>query len=115
MVDDCIFCKIVKGEIKSEKVWEDEHFIVIPDKFPKSEGHCLIITKKHYKTILDVPSSLGTEIIDIAKSQGLRLIKEKKADGFNLIQNNFSSAGQIVPHLHIHVIPRKNNVKIDLG
>ncbi|MDP1728589.1 MAG: HIT domain-containing protein, partial [archaeon] len=65
--------------------------------------------KKHYETILDMPSSLGSELVDIAKKQGLRLIKEGKAEGFNLFQNNFKSAGQVVLHYHMHVIPRKIN------
>jgi len=106
--DDCIFCRIASGEIKSRKLYEDDNFIVIPDANPVSEGHCLIIPRKHYPTILDLPPSLGTEFISLAKKQGLRLIKEGKASGFNLVQNNFSSAGQVVKHVHFHIIPRKD-------
>lgn len=104
---DCVFCKIVRGEIKNEFIYDSDNFIVVNDIAPATPGHCLIIPKKHYETILDMPSSLGVEIMDIAKKQGLRLIKEGKAEGFNLFQNNFKSAGQVVPHYHLHVIPRK--------
>jgi len=105
--EDCIFCKIIGGEIPCSKIYEDDNFWVMNDAQPLSDGHCLIIPKKHYATILDMPPSLGTELVSLAKKQGLRLIKEKKAEGFNLVQNNFSSAGQFVMHVHFHIIPRK--------
>jgi histidine triad (HIT) family protein len=111
---DCIFCKIVSGEVVSEKIHEDENFIVIPNKFPQADGHCLIIPKRHYETILDMPSSLGGELISLVKKQGLRLIKEKKAEGFNVMQNNFSASGQVIMHLHFHVISRKKDDGVKL-
>lgn len=104
---DCVFCKIIKGEIDADKVVDEENFIVINDANPVAEGHCLIIPKKHYETILDMPSSLGTELVDIAKKNGLRLVKEKLADGFKLVNNNYPAAGQVVPHFHLHIIPHK--------
>ena len=57
MAEDCVFCKIIKGEIKTDKVSDEENFIVINDANPVSEGHCLVIPKKHYATVLDIPSS----------------------------------------------------------
>lgn len=105
--DDCIFCKIVKGEIPCTKVYEDDSFIGILDVKPKAEGHTLIISKKHYRNLLDMPSTLGNEIFSIAKEIALKLIKEGKGEGFNLIVNNESSAGQVVMHTHLHIIPRK--------
>jgi len=107
--EDCIFCKIVSGEIKSEKIYEDDNFFVINDIKPIAKGHCLIITKNHYETILDMPSTLGTELLSLIKKQGLRLIKDSGAEGFNLVENVFSAAGQIVMHVHFHVIPRKKD------
>jgi len=107
--EDCVFCKIANGEIENEKIYEDDNFFIIDDAHPASEGHCLVITKKHYKTILDLPPSLGTELLSLIKEQGLRLIKEGKANGFNLVQNNFKPAGQLVEHVHFHIIPRKTN------
>ncbi|MBM3247296.1 HIT family protein [Candidatus Pacearchaeota archaeon] len=105
--EDCIFCKIALGEIPCDKVYEDDNFIVFNDIKPIAKGHCLVVPKKHYETLLDMPSTLGTEVIDLVKKQGLRLMKEQKAEGFNLVQNVFPAAGQIVMHVHFHVIPRK--------
>lgn len=113
--EDCVFCKITRGEIPSVKIWEDDNFFVINDLHPLSEGHCLVVPKRHYETLLDVPSTFGTEIMDVAKKQGLRLMKDEKAEGFNLVQNNFKAGGQLVPHFHIHIVPRKlnDNVKLE--
>ncbi len=112
---DCIFCKIVSGEIKADKIIDTDNFIVINDAHPISKGHCLIIPKNHYETLLDLPSTLGTELFDLAKKQGLRLVKEQKAEGFNLVQNNFKAAGQLVPHYHLHIIPRKIGDGLKIG
>jgi histidine triad (HIT) family protein len=103
----CLFCDIANGKIKADIVYSDDNFFIMNDAHPATDGHCLIIPKKHYVTILDMPPSLGTELVSLAKKQGIRLIKEGKAEGFNLIQNNFASAGQVVKHVHFHIIPRK--------
>lgn len=115
MNEDCIFCKIVKGEVPSEKVLETERFIVIRDANPKTEGHSLVIPKEHYKTLLDVPDSLMGEFLEIAKETAFKLIKENKAEGFNLIMNNYKVAGQLVPHVHLHVLPRKKGDGFGVG
>lgn len=106
---DCIFCKVVKGEIPSTKTYEDDNFIGILDIHPKAPGHTVIIPKKHFRTIVDMPSSLGNEMLDAIKGVGLKLIKEGKNEvqGFNVFVNNEPVAGQVVMHAHIHVVPRK--------
>lgn len=108
---DCIFCKIERKEIPSEVIYSDDNFFVVNDLHPVSNGHCLIIPKKHYETLFDMPSSLGSELLDLAKKQGFRLIKEKKAEGIKLVNNNFEASGQVVKHFHLHVIPEKKGVK----
>lgn len=105
--DECVFCKIIAGKIPRISPYEDDKFLVLIPLEPIADGHCLIIPKAHYTTLLDMPATLGTELIGIAKQQSLRLIKEKKAEGFNIIQNNFKAGGQEVNHVHFHVIPRK--------
>jgi len=107
MTDNCIFCKIVKGEVDSKKVYVDDNFIGILDISPVSEGHTLIIPKKHYETLLDMPNTLGNELVEAIKKVALDLIKKGKAEGFNIVQSNYSVAQQEVPHLHFHIIPRK--------
>ena len=104
---DCVFCKIIKGEIKSEFLKESKNFAAIKDINPVAPGHALILSKEHYSTLLDVPNKLGNEMLEFAKSISSELLEKKLGDGFNIIMNNFSSAGQLVEHAHAHVIPRK--------
>lgn len=106
-MENCVFCKIARGEIKNDKVLESDNFFVIKDIHPKTSGHSLVIPKKHYKTFLDIPSTLFNEYFQLVKEATLKLMKETGAEGFNLIMNNFSVAGQVVEHAHLHIIPRK--------
>ena len=106
-MNNCVFCKIVKEEIKAEKVGESESFIAIRDAHPAVEGHTLIIPKKHFVTLLDIPNKFGNELLEFEKKISGELMSDKKGDGFNLIMNNLEVAGQVVMHAHIHVIPRK--------
>lgn len=107
MIDDCIFCKIVNGEVNSQLVGESEKFLAILDAHPCVEGHTLIISKKHFETILDVPNNFGSEFLGFVKKISLNLMEKYNADGFNILGNSFKSAGQIVNHFHFHIIPRK--------
>ncbi len=108
MNQDCVFCKISSGKIPVKKIYENSNFFSIPDAKPMIDGHSLIISKRHYENIVDLPSSLGQEFIDCVKNTSMKLIKEKNADGFNILNNNFEAAGQVVHHLHFHIIPRKD-------
>lgn len=114
MEEDCIFCKIVEGKLPSEKVYESENFICIRDKSPFTEGHTLIIPKKHFKTVLDIPNSLGPELLENIKKVSLKLIEEGKGKGFNIIQSNYEVAQQEIPHAHFHIIPRKEDDGVDI-
>lgn len=104
-MEECIFCKIINKEIPAEFLEETDNFIVINDAHPVSDGHCLIIPKKHYKTLFDMPNLYGNEVMHLTKKHGLRLLNEQKGTGIKVVQNNFEAAGQVVPHVHIHVIP----------
>jgi len=107
--EGCIFCKIVRKEIPANIVYEDDNFFAIKDINPKVEGHTLLIPKKHYKTLLDMPSSLGNEMLDALKKITFMLIKENKAEGFNL-----GVVGEDVSHAHIHILPRKKGDRFNL-
>ncbi len=106
MESNCIFCKIIKGEIPSDKILESENFVGILDISPVSKGHALIISKEHYTTVLDMPNELGNELIELVKKRGKEWVSQKEGNGFNLVQSNFESAQQEVPHLHFHLVPR---------
>jgi histidine triad (HIT) family protein len=114
MVDDCIFCKIVKGEIPSEKVYEDDNFIGFLDINPEVKGHTLVIPKKHFKTLLDMPSSLGNEMLEAIKKISLELIDKQKSGGVNVVFNINKIAGQEVDHVHAHILPREKGDGIRL-
>lgn len=100
----CIFCKIVKGEIKSEVVMEDDNFLVIKDINPQVKGHSLLIPKGHYKTIIDMPSTLSIDFMSALKEATIKLMKENNSDSFNL-----AVIGEDVDHAHIHILPRRKN------
>ena len=105
MAEDCLFCKIISGEVPSYTLYEDKDVKVFLDIFPVSKGHSLIIPKKHYNQITDVP----VEEMDFLKK--LPVISEKLkevtgATGLNVVQSNGSDAGQVVGHVHFHLIPR---------
>lgn len=113
-MNDCVFCKIVNKEIKKDFIYKNDSFVSFKDMNPKTEGHSLVVSKKHYNTILDTPINLGSDLIDCIKNTTMKLMREKEFPGFNVIQNNFPAAGQLVNHLHFHIIPRQidDNMKI---
>ncbi len=110
---ECIFCKIISGEMPCAKVYEDEHVLAFLDIAPAAKGHTLVISKEHHELITDVPNELLEKCIDAVKKIGEALLKDN--DGFNVMQNNNEEAGQLVPHLHFHVIPRNSKDNLDVA
>ncbi len=106
-MSDCIFCRMIAGEIPSLRIHEDEDCIAVLDIGPAEKGHTLIIPKRHYEDVTDGLSAevLG-KLMKTAAVIGARQKERLHADGFNIVQNNGEAAGQTVHHLHIHVIPR---------
>jgi len=104
--DSCIFCKIIKGDIPSSTIYEDDEFKVILDVGPVAKGHALIIPKNHYQDFYELPEDLAVKAIKIAKEQMVKITEALKCDGFNILQNNKEIAGQSVMHYHMHLIPR---------
>jgi len=103
---DCIFCKIISGEIPSAKVYEDDDFIGILDIRPVNHGHTLVIPKKHFVNIFDTDEETAKKIYPILIKISKAIKDGLAADGINIIQNNEKYAGQEVFHSHIHIIPR---------
>lgn len=106
---DCIFCKIISGEIPCMKIYEDDLVLAYLDIAPDSDGHTLIISKKHYKDIFDIPSETLLHIYDISKVLMKKLEEKLGCDGFSLLQNNGSV--QEVKHYHLHIKPYYNDKK----
>ena len=106
MMSDCIFCKIVAGELPSARVYEDETKLAFMDIGPVQPGHTLLIPKKHYERFTDLPDDLAADLARVLPRLSRAVAGAADADGFNLLQMNGACAGQVVPHVHIHIIPR---------
>ena len=105
-MEDCIFCKIIKGKIPSAKVYEDNNVVSFLDIMPANKGHCLVLPKKHYETLLDIPDDVLVALIKATKKITKALSLSIGNGSYNIIMNNGKIAGQIVGHAHIHIIPR---------
>ena len=106
---DCVFCKIVENEIPSFKIYEDENVLSFLDINPGNKGHALVITKSCYETFNDIPHAELAHLISITQMISKAVVRSTKCDGFNIIMNNKRSAGQIVDHVHFHIVPRIEN------
>ncbi|RYP92906.1 hypothetical protein DL770_000956 [Monosporascus sp. CRB-9-2] len=100
----CIFCKIIKGEIPSFKLFESEKTLAYLDIGPLAKGHALIIPKFHGAKLSDIPDEHLGEILPVAK----KIVKATGAENYNILQNNGRIAHQVVDHVHFHVIPKPN-------
>ena len=105
-MENCIFCKIISGDIPSATIFENDEFKVILDRFPATKGHVLVLPKEHYTNIFEIDPDLGGRLFTLAiRIAGI----VKKATGvtdMNILQNNGPLAGQTVDHFHLHIIPR---------
>ena len=110
---DCIFCKIVNGDIPSLKVYEDEYTIVFMDIAKDVDGHMVAIPKKHVKNILDCDVDTLSHLMYTVKKIANYCVDECGYEGVNLLNARDESAGQSVPHFHIHIIPRKKDDGLD--
>ena len=104
-MNDCIFCKIVKGEIPSYRVSETDDVLVILDVNPLSKGHVLVLPKEHYENIHDIPEDLLITITSVIKEEAQKIKDRLKPEGIIIMQNNGAKAGQSVFHFHIHIKP----------
>lgn len=105
-MDDCIFCKIIKGEIPCTKVYEDENILSFLDIAPANKGHCLVVPKEHYDTLIAAPEEIINYSMKVAKKVARAMSASLANEGFNVLINNNQVAGQLVPHAHVHIIPR---------
>ena len=103
---NCIFCKIIKDEIPSTKVYENENLISFLDINPVNIGHTLIVPKKHFNNLYDTPDEILCEMMKLTKKLSVAIRNAIEADGINIEMNNEKTAGQLVPHAHSHIVPR---------
>ena len=112
-MSDCIFCKIASGEIQGMRVYEDVETLAFMDLAKDVDGHVLVIPKKHCKNILDCDAETLSAVMNTVKKVSLHLTEKCGYDGVNLLNASDESAGQSMPHFHIHIIPRRKNDGID--
>ena len=108
---ECIFCSIVEKNREAAYVYENKEFIAIMDKYPINIGHTLVLPKKHYKTFIDMPVNEVAMLFALASHIAKAVVKAINSDGFSIGQNNGEAANQIIPHVHVHIIPRFANDK----
>ncbi|MBR1586788.1 MAG: HIT family protein [Kiritimatiellae bacterium] len=106
MKNNCVFCAIAAGEIPCFKVYEDDIVLAYLDINPFAEGHTLVIPKDHSTGLLDTSPDTLREMIARVQKVSARIKDALPCDGFNILQNNGPAAGQTVPHLHFHIVPR---------
>lgn len=113
-MDNCIFCKIISGDIPSAAIYEDDEFKVILDRFPSNPGHVLILPKKHYSDIFEIDEETAGRLFKLAVKVAKNMKESLGLEAMNLVQNNGSMAGQTVHHFHLHLIPRYKDDKVQV-
>ena len=103
---NCIFCKIIAGEIPCNKVYEDAHVVAFLDIHPNNPGHTLVVPKEHFENLLETPTHVVEALMVAVQLLAPRAMAATGASGFNLGVNTGASSGQMVMHTHAHIIPR---------
>jgi histidine triad (HIT) family protein len=109
MKEDCIFCEIVRGQIPCGKLYEDQTTLAFLDVNPWSRGHCLVIPKAHYSCLDECPDEIIAAVSKNIPRIAGAVLRVVQAEGYNVLNNNGRAAGQLVNHLHFHIIPRTAN------
>jgi histidine triad (HIT) family protein len=115
MVGDCVFCQIIRKEAPASIVYEDDRVIAFLSNRPVNEGHTLVVPKKHYENIYEIPDEEVAYVYKTAKHIAVAVRAAMKAEGIRIVQNNGSAAGQVIFHFHVHVIPMKPHEGFMLG
>ena len=114
----CIFCEIIKGNIPSKKIYEDDDILAILDISQTTYGHTLVMPKKHYETFLDMPNEEAGNLMKKVQEIAELIVAKTNAKGCNILNNTNEVAGQTVMHAHVHIIPRyddNDTVKFDFN
>lgn len=108
-MNECVFCKIINKEIKAEIVYEDDDVLAFLDMMPRAPGHAMVIPKTHAANLLELPDEKIGLFFGAVKKAIKMVENGLSPDGFTLGINHNEAAGQVVPHLHFHIIPRWKN------
>ena len=111
MTEHCVFCRLAKKEAPASYIYEDKEVAAFLDMNPINEGHTLVIPKNHYENIYEIPEEKVAHLFRIVKKIAHAVKKGVNAEGISIIQNNEKAAGQIVFHLHVHIVPRYGKPK----
>lgn len=106
---NCVFCKIIVAEVPAAVVYEDDSVVAFLDIGPLADGHLLVVPREHYIRLTDVPPERCEKMASVLPFLGRAVLEVTKAEGFNLLLNQGPIAGQAVPHIHFHIIPRKKD------
>lgn len=109
--EDCIFCKIVSRKTPAALVYENQNYIGFLDRSPFSTGHTLVCPKRHGETLYDMTESEIGGLFALSATISKAIVRATQSDGFRFVQNNGEAANQIVPHVHVHIIPVKMSQK----
>ncbi|MHC5073224.1 MAG: HIT family protein [Planctomycetota bacterium] len=112
MVEDCIFCKMVDGQIPITKIYEDDFVLAFLDIGPLSDGHALLIPKEHFEKLDECTPELLGQVASRLSKIAKAVCSAVQAEGYNVLCNNGRSAGQLVNHMHFHIIPRNTDDKL---
>jgi histidine triad (HIT) family protein len=112
--EDCIFCKVLAGEIPSERIYEDEHTVAVMDINPWTRGHAVVIPRKHAENLFEIEDDELEHVAVAAKRVATAMRDGLACDGVNLLQSNGAAAWQTIFHLHLHVIPRYEDDPLEL-
>jgi len=110
--DDCLFCKMVAGQIPVTKIYEDRTVLVFLDIGPISDGHALVIPKQHFEKLHDCPAEILGQVFSRLGEIAGAVAAAMDSDGYNLLCNNGRAAGQLIEHLHFHIIPRNTGDRL---
>jgi histidine triad (HIT) family protein len=112
--EDCIFCKVLAGDIPSERIYEDDHTIAVMDINPWTRGHAVVIPRKHAENVFEIEDGELEHVALAAKRVAIAMRDRLDCDGVNLLQSNGAAAWQTIFHLHFHVIPRYEDDPLEL-
>ena len=105
-MENCVFCRIARKEEHASFIYQDKDAVAFLDSRPVNEGHTLVVPRKHYENIFEVPDEELANLFKIVKKLAYVVSKSEKADGISVVQNNGKAARQDIFHFHVHIIPR---------